>query len=703
VQAVVFAALELGWYGRRLVGADVPAGTSVTLVDRNGVILAREPEGEQWVGRAAPAAPIVRTIAGEPREGTGVMEDLDGVQKLVAFAPVLGLPTGISGHVAVGIPLEVAFADTDRAFAQNVWALGVAGVAIVLLTWVSAEPLLLRRIRAMVGMAQRLSVGDVSARSGVATGSGELAELAKAFDTMAAELERRQAETERAEEALRRANDELEKRVQERTAHLVAANEAQQVALRDLKRAQDHLDEQQTQLAAIIESATEAIITVDEDQCILVFNRAAERIFRLPAAEALGRSVERFIPERFRVQHYAGFRLLDRSGVPANPVAVGGSAVALRADGEEFPIEAAVSMVEIRGEKLYTVILHDISDRLKTEDTLRKLSLAVEQTTESVFITNRGGIIEYVNPAFEHLTGYRRPEVIGRKPSILKSGEHDAAFYDKVWRTILAGQVYSGVFLNRKKSGELYYEERSITPIRGDGQTIMYFVAAGRDVTQRKRAEEALRRLNTRLEQEAERIAHTLHDEAGQLLTSVHITLADVARDLPPLAQERVGEFRTHLDSIEANLRRLSHELRPRILDDLGLGAAVEFLADGVMKRTGIVVTTEVVAEERLPAVTETTLYRFIQEALTNAAKHARPTRINVVVARDSSTVRCAVRDDGAGFDVAEVLARRGETSLGLVGLRDRVEALGGTLEIASDPGKGTELHALIPLGNGEI
>jgi len=267
----------------------------------------------------------------------------------------------------------------------------------------------------------------------------------------------------------------------------------------------------------------------------------------------------------------------------------------------------------------------------------------------------------------------------------------------------LAGQVVAVVFLNRKKSGEMYHEEQTITPIRGGGQTITHFVATGRNVTQRKRTEEALRRLNANLEREAERIAHTLHDEAGQLLTSVHITLADVARDVPPPAQKRLGDVRKHLDDIEGNLRRLSHELRPRILDDLGLAAAVEFLAEGVMKRTGIVVTTEVVAEGRFPPVVETTLYRLTQEALTNAAKHGRPTRINVAIALESETVRCTVRDDGAGFDVAEVLARRGDTSLGLVGLRDRVEALGGTIGVASDPGKGTELYARIPLGNGEI
>jgi len=98
----------------------------------------------------------------------------------------------------------------------------------------------------------------------------------------------------------------------------------------------------------------------------------------------------------------------------------------------------------------------------------------------------------------------------------------------------------------------------------------------------------------------------------------------------------------------------------------------------------------------------ETTLYRLVQEALTNAAKHAQPTRISVRVHRDARTIRCAIRDDGSGFEAADVLARRGDPALGLVGTRDRVEALGGTLDIASAPGTGTELLVLIPVDPAE-
>jgi PAS domain S-box-containing protein len=315
-----------------------------------------------------------------------------------------------------------------------------------------------------------------------------------------------------------------------------------------------------------------------------------------------------------------------------------------------------------------------------------------------VFITDREGRIEYVNPAFERQTGYTRAEAVNRTPAIVKSGKHDQAFYENLWRTILSGEPFRAVFTNQRKTGELYYDLQTITPLRDEHGVISHFVAASRDITERKRAEQALLNLNKQMEREAERIAQALHDEAGQFLTAAHIALAELVRDLPSSARQRVAEAREHLNQVEEQLRGLSRELRPRILEDLGLPAALEFLAQGVMRRTGIAVAMEVALDERLPRIVETTLYRLAQEALTNASRHAQATRIDVRLAREGRTVRCVVRDNGIGFDVPDVLDRRGDSRLGLVGVRDRLEALGGTLRIDSIPGQGTELHVFVPL-----
>jgi len=208
----------------------------------------------------------------------------------------------------------------------------------------------------------------------------------------------------------------------------------------------------------------------------------------------------------------------------------------------------------------------------------------------------------------------------------------------------------------------------------------------------------ALRHLNEMLEEEAKRIAHALHDEAGQLLASVHLALEEVARELPPPAGDRLQKVRVLLDQIEVQLRRLSHELRPTILDDLGLFPALEFLATGISARTRIPISVEGSPEKRLPHIIETALYRIVQEALTNVTKHAQATRVTVCLQREDQSVRCSIRDDGIGFDPAVVLAPRIERGLGFVGIQERLNSLGGELQIVSFPGRGTELFITIPL-----
>jgi len=211
-------------------------------------------------------------------------------------------------------------------------------------------------------------------------------------------------------------------------------------------------------------------------------------------------------------------------------------------------------------------------------------------------------------------------------------------------------------------------------------------------------AVQALRRLNERLEEEARRIAHALHDDAGQLLASVHLVLEEVSTGLPSRTRDRLKRVRGPLDEIEKHLRRLSHELRPTILDDLGLLPALEFLAQGVAARSGMAIKVEGAARPRLPAAVETALYRVVQEALRNAVKHASATRVDIRFEIAPEAANCTVKDDGRGFDPREVLDRKGERGLGLIGMRERLSALGGRFTIDSAPGRGTDLRIIIPL-----
>jgi signal transduction histidine kinase len=208
----------------------------------------------------------------------------------------------------------------------------------------------------------------------------------------------------------------------------------------------------------------------------------------------------------------------------------------------------------------------------------------------------------------------------------------------------------------------------------------------------------ALRRLNEALEHEIQRMALAVHDEAGQLLVAARLAISALARDLGPSAKARVEEVCAILDRLEADLRQLSHELRPTILDDLGLVPALEFLAAGVSKRAGLSVRVESSLRGRPAMKIETTLYRIVQEALANAAKHARAGRVEILLAADAASLHCVIRDDGTGFDARAVLAGAGQHGLGLIGIRERLSAVGGTLQIQSERGRGTELRVRIPM-----
>ena len=209
----------------------------------------------------------------------------------------------------------------------------------------------------------------------------------------------------------------------------------------------------------------------------------------------------------------------------------------------------------------------------------------------------------------------------------------------------------------------------------------------------------ALHRVNEMVEEHSKRIAHSVHDQAGQLLAAVFIRLEEATRELPATYGPCFQEIKQMLELIELQLRDISHDLRPAVLDDLGLMPALQDLIERVSKRSGLAINLTNPLRARLPAGVETTIYRFVQESLTNAAKHAKARRVDILLRHGQHEVQCSVRDDGAGFDLSEVLSRRGSRGLGLVGIRERADSVDGTVSIHSLPGMGTQLVVTIPLG----
>lgn len=213
-----------------------------------------------------------------------------------------------------------------------------------------------------------------------------------------------------------------------------------------------------------------------------------------------------------------------------------------------------------------------------------------------------------------------------------------------------------------------------------------------------REASTAMRHLNEMLEDEVRRIAHAIHDGAGQYLACVHISLYGIAKHVDEKGKAELKRAHELLDELERDLRRVSHELRPRVLENAGLSGAVDFLVDGVSKRTGLNIHVANELESRPPVVIETALYRCVQELLNNAAKHSEADNVWVILRNEAGQLYCEVRDDGVGFDTSDAVVRGSGHQLGFLGIQERVAVLGGTLEVESSRGNGVRVLIKVPV-----
>lgn len=250
--------------------------------------------------------------------------------------------------------------------------------------------------------------------------------------------------------------------------------------------------ESQALMAAIIESAMDAIITIDEEQQVLVFNNAAEKMFQCPAAEALGRSLDRFIPKRFQADHPSHIRSFGETGVKTRAISGSRPVFGLRANGQEFPVEASISQVEAGGQKLYTVIMRDITERVRAAERFQQL---IERAPNGMVMVDREGKIVLVNAQVENSFGYSRDELLAQPIEMLVPqrfhGQH-AAYRDDFISCPTARPMGVGRDLfGRRKDGSEFPVEIGLNPFETD-QGLMV-VGTIVDITERQQAETALR------------------------------------------------------------------------------------------------------------------------------------------------------------------------------------------------------------------
>src|SRR5512145_1525130 len=209
VHAVVFAALDLAWLNELARQAELPPGTMLTVIDRNGTILSRYPDDEKWIGKLMPEPLVLNAIQTQKSNGTSDAPGADGIPRLFSFAPFGGAAINAGAYVSVGIPAAAAFAGVNQILARNLAMLGLVAALAFAAAWVVGNLFIVRQIQTLVEATKRVSAGELSVRTGLPQGQGELSQLAAAFDQMAESLERAH-ERRLQEEELRRKNYQLE-------------------------------------------------------------------------------------------------------------------------------------------------------------------------------------------------------------------------------------------------------------------------------------------------------------------------------------------------------------------------------------------------------------------------------------------------------------------------------------------------------------
>ena len=489
----------------------------------------------------------------------------------------------------------------------------------------------------------------------------------------------------------------------------------------EARAARRELENVSARVGGVVESAMDAVISIDEDYRVVLYNAAAERVFRWPRAAVLGQRLDMLMPERYRGSHA---RHVQRFGADnSGSRGMGPRTVlnGLRADGLEFPIEASISQHSEDGRKIFTVILRDVTGRVEQEQRLgrseARLRGILDSAMDAIITVDDSQHIVLFNQAAEQVFGCPRHEALGAPlswfiPERFREGHaaHIQGFSEagQSTRRMGAQRIVRGL----RRNGEEFPIEASISQIT-EGEQRFYTVIL-RDMTQRERAERELERsreevrtlavaASTAREQEMSRIARELHDELGQSLTSLKMDLAWLRGHLAEAAPEstsKLAGMQALLDGTVASTRRLAANLRPLMLDDLGLPAAAEWQVQTFSQRTGIRAEIAIAAGlEDLEDPYATTLFRVLQESLTNVAKHAAAQAVDISLDREGDTVTLLVHDDGKGFAPGEAVPG----AFGLLGMRERVTLLKGELRVDSAPGKGTTIEVRLLATRGPL
>jgi PAS domain S-box-containing protein len=380
----------------------------------------------------------------------------------------------------------------------------------------------------------------------------------------------------------------------------------------------------------------------------------------------------------------------------------------------------AVEVVPVRDDRdaVYAglALTRDVTERRRAEEALmqseRRFRRVLESSRDVIYQLNLSTLTyDYASPSVRDVLGYTLEEFdAGGLPMVVSlTHPEDLERIEGHVARLMANQLEDEIdpvieYRMRVPGKGWRWMSDSRTVVRAEGGSPIAIVGSVRDVTDKRVAEERLRDLPRRLiraqEEERRHIAGELHDEIGQVLSAVGVNLQAVKWACDADARPRLEESIAIVDRAIQQVRNLSLDLRPSMLDDLGLVSTLRWYADRQSQLAGFALHFAAKSSgARLPAVVVTACYRVVQEAVTNVIRHAHARHVWLEYQEHEEEVRLVIRDDGVGFDPADVRRRAARgASFGVLGMQERVELLGGRIDVESRPGQGTSIRIRIPV-----
>jgi PAS domain S-box-containing protein len=502
LSGVLLTTIELATLNQAAAAAPLPAEAVLSIVDRNGLIMVREPGAEQWIGQPLPEPELAQAIAAG---GAGFVEadGADGLRRLYAYAPIAGIPNA-ELYVSIGLPLNVVYAEAHEVSGRSLlWALALV-VLVALSTWLWSGFSILRPVRALAGAAERLQAGDLGARTGLPPGRDELSRLAGAFDEMAAALASREAAISAEREWLR------------------------------------------VTLAGI----GDAVIATDTQGRVTFMNAVAQGLTGWREADATGRPIEAIfnvIHEQTRaIVESPVLRVLRDGGI----VGLANHTLLVTRDGREVPVDDSGAPIrDVSGTLLGVVLVfRDVTERRQAEAALREAKQLLDRTfaslDQAVFVVDpRSRTIISANPALERVFGYRLEDVLGRNTAFLHvDPERYEAFGRQMFAALAEGAVFQTEYEMRRQDGRVFPSEITVTDFHDGTGARVGVVSVVRDITERKQAEAALHAAKWAAEQSADRTSRL--QRVTSALTPA-LSAAEVTREIAQQSAAALGASAT--------------------------------------------------------------------------------------------------------------------------------------------------------------